>query len=170
MIRTTPSAVNLQPWKVKIVNDNNLKQELAPHIPSGQTQALTCSHMLILCANIDWESHIEKTIENMKKAYASEESLKYYQMVVNAMFTRAPNSDKRIIESQKNVFLAAASAVFGAKSLGIDSCIIQGFNVDAVSKTLKLKSNLIPTLIITLGYAVDSPSPKNRLPEEDIFF
>jgi nitroreductase len=90
-------------------------------------------------------------------------------MAVDGMFGRI-SDDEKLAEAEKNVYIAAASAVFGAKSLGIDSCIIQGFDVDEISNILDLPSNITPTLLVTLGYAADSPIPKSRLPEDEIFF
>ncbi|WP_406661694.1 nitroreductase family protein [Methanolobus sp. ZRKC3] len=105
----------------------------------------------------------------MKKAHVPEQNIKYYLMAVDGMFSRM-SDDQKLVESEKNVYLAVACAVFGAKSLGVDSCIIQGFEVDAISQILGLTPNLTPTLIVTLGYGADSPSPKNRFPEDEIFF
>jgi nitroreductase len=169
MIRNSPSAVNVQPWKIKIINEAEIKEKLAPHVFGGQTQIPSCSHILVLCANTDWDSHIQANIEGMKKVQVPQQNIKYYQMAVDGMFGRI-SDDERLVESQKNVYIAAAAAVFGAKSLGVDSCIIQGFDVDALSKVLDLPANLTPTLIVTLGYAADSPVPKSRLPEDEIFF
>ncbi|WMW25060.1 nitroreductase family protein [Methanolobus sediminis] len=168
MIRNSPSAVNVQPWMIKIIDDAETKEKLAPHVFGGQTQVPSCSHILILCANIEWDSHIQANIEGMRKAQVPEQNIKYYQMAVDGMFGRI-SDEERLVESQKNVYIAAAAAIFGAKSLGVDSCIIQGFDVDALSKVLDLPANLTPTLIVTLGYAADSPVPKSRLPEDEIF-
>ncbi|MBP1909935.1 nitroreductase family protein [Methanolobus bombayensis] len=169
MIRNSPSAVNVQPWKIKIINDGELKGKIAPYVFGGQTQVPSCSHLMILCANTDWDSHIEANIEYMKQAQVPEQNIKYYQMAVDGMFGRI-SADEKLAESEKNVYIAAASAAFGAKSLGIDSCIIQGFDVDKIISIFDLPSNITPTLIVTLGYAADSPTPKSRLPEDAIFF
>jgi|AGTN01.3.fsa_nt_gi Nitroreductase len=169
LIRMTPSALNLQPWKIMIIADKGLKDQLAPLAVGGRTQIPTCSHLLVLCANTDWESHINSNIGTMRTAGVPEENVKHYQMTLKGLFGQI-SPDQRLIESQKNVYLAAASAIYGAKSLGIDSCVIQGFDVAGYSKILNLPSGLVPTLLITLGYAADRPTPKNRLPEEEIFF
>ena len=169
MVRNSPSAVNVQPWKIKILNDGELKGKLAPYVFGGQTQVPSCSHLMVLCANTDWESHIEANIDCMKQAQVPEQNIKYYQMAVDGMFGRI-SADEKLAEAEKNVYIAAASAVFGAKSLGIDSCIIQGFDVDEISNILDLPSNITPTLLVTLGYAADSPTPKSRLQEDEIFF
>lgn len=169
IVRTTPSALNIQPWRIKVIADGKVKEQLAPLTFGGRTQVPTCSHLLVLCANTDWDSHINKNIDGMRKAHVPEESIKYYQAALNGMFGHI-TSEQRLVESQKNVYLMAASIVYGAKSLGIDSCIIQGFDVASFSRVLGLPSSLVPTLLITLGYAADRSTLKSRLPSEEIFF
>jgi nitroreductase len=36
IIRNSPSALNIQPWKIKIVSDNDLKEKLAPIYSVGK--------------------------------------------------------------------------------------------------------------------------------------
>lgn len=61
--------------------------------------------------------------------------------------------------AQNNVYIAVTQGVYAAKSLGIDSCIVLGFDPIAYSKILKLPSNIVPTVLITLGYANAEPYP-----------
>ena len=75
-----------------------------------------------------------------------------------------------LYEAQHNVFIAAITAIYAAKSLGIDSCPMQGFDPASYSKILELPDNLVPTIIVPLGYAADKPMPKARFPKEDTFF
>ena len=52
MIRFAPSALNLQPWKIKVVTDQDIKNKLSA-ASMDQPQISTCSHLLIFCANTD---------------------------------------------------------------------------------------------------------------------
>lgn len=61
MARYTPSAINLQPWKVKVISDKATKEKLLP-LAMGQPQVTTRSHLLVFCANTDYESHIAMII------------------------------------------------------------------------------------------------------------
>lgn len=169
MVEMTPSAFNIQPWKIKVITDSKLKEQLAPLAFGGRTQIPTCSHLLVLCANTDWEIMINANIEGMRNAHVPEDGIKNYQAALNGLFGRI-SPEQRLVESQKNVYLMAASVVYGARSLGIDSCIIQGFDAAGFSKALGLPSSFVPTLLITLGYAADRSTPKSRLPVEEIFF
>jgi nitroreductase / dihydropteridine reductase len=43
MVRFAPSAINLQPWKIKIVTDQKTKEQLKP-AAFNQEQITTCSN------------------------------------------------------------------------------------------------------------------------------
>ena len=53
------SAINLQPWKVKVVSDQETKHRLFEATWS-QNQVKTCSHLLVLCADVDYPAIIAK--------------------------------------------------------------------------------------------------------------
>lgn len=46
--RLTPSSFGLQPWKIKVVSDQAIKDQLLPHA-FDQPQITSCSHLLVLC-------------------------------------------------------------------------------------------------------------------------
>ena len=166
MIRLSPSALNLQPWKVKVISDDRLKEKLYQN-SMDQKHIAACSHVLVFCANTDLPGQAEKIINGMKAAGAPEETIKFYEMATNNLTNRI-HPEARLCEAQKNVFIAATHGIYAAKSLGIDSCIVQGFDPAAYSEILELPSNIVPTVLVLLGYAADEPMPKARFPKEDI--
>jgi nitroreductase/dihydropteridine reductase len=170
IIRNSPSAFNLQPWRIKIISDHKLIEKLTPVVFGGGSQVPTCSHLLVFCTKTDLEDMIVQNVEDLRKEHAPEEIINFWLRGANAQYGPATSSDKRLAEAEKNVYIAVASAVYGAKSLGIDSCIIGGFDHAGIGKILGLTPDLTPTLIVTLGYAADSFTPRQRLPGEEIFF
>ena len=167
MIRFSPSALNIQPWKIKVVADDDLKAKLSP-ASMDQAQIKTCSHLLVFCANTDLEGNAKKLINGMKAAGIPEENVEQYQKVLDN-FIHIFGSNQ-LCEAQNNVFIAATTALYAAKSLGVDSCPMQGFDPKAYSEILELPSNLIPTIIVPMGYPADKPMLKNRFSKEEIFF
>ncbi len=168
MTRFAPSALNLQPWKIKVISDDEMKRNLSP-ASMDQAQITTCSHLLVFCANIDLKGNAEKILKGMNAIGVPKENIQLYENVLNN-FMSLFNEESSVSEAQQNVFIAAVTAIYAAKSLGIDSCPMQGFDPAAYSKVLKLPSNLLPTIIVPLGYPADKPMPKTRFPKEDIFF
>ena len=168
MIRLSPSALNLQPWKIKIIADEDLKEKLSP-ASMGQPQIKSCSHLLVFCANSDLKGNADKLINDLKASGIPEKNIQFLESVLNNFLRMFPG-EEGIHEAQQNAFIPAITAIYAAKSLGIDSCPMQGFNPAAYSEILELPDTLVPTIIVPLGYAADKPMPKVRFPKEEIFF
>lgn len=167
MVRFAPSALNIQPWKIKVVADDELKAKLSP-ASMDQPQIKTCSHLLVFCANSDLKGNAEKVIKNLEAAGAPKENIDQLKMVLNNFLNIF--SENSLCEAQNNVFIAATQAIYAAKSVGVDSCPMQGFDPKAYAEILGLPSNLVPTIIVPLGYPADEPMPKMRFPKEEVFF
>jgi nitroreductase / dihydropteridine reductase len=167
MIRFAPSALNLQPWKIKVVTDEETKTQLSA-ASMEQAQIKTCSHLLVFCADTDLSGNADKITNLMKKVGVPDENLNQVQEVMKIFLSNFDN-ETGINEAQCNVFIAAITAIFAAKSLGIDSCPMQGFSAEAYSEILEIPSGLVPTILVPVGYPADKPMPKLRFPKEDIF-
>jgi nitroreductase/dihydropteridine reductase len=167
IIRYAPSGLNFQPWKIKVITDPAIKEKLLP-ASWDQSQITTCSHLLVFCANENLKGQIEKIAVAMRNAGIDEERIeKYVHFAKDFVVHVAPEQLKAW--TQHNVFLALATALYGAASLGIDSCPMGGFEPEKYARILDLPPSLIPTMLCALGYAADEPTPKVRLPLKEIF-
>ena len=168
MIRYAPSAFNLQPWKIKVVSASKIKANLRPHA-NDQPQITTCSHLLVFCANMELERLVEKVIEGMEAAdYPGEIVQQYAAMMKTYIGSMTP--EQRLAFAREQVHIALANAVNGAKSLGLDSCPMGGFDPAAFAEVLFLPEEYIPVVLCAIGYAADTPPLKWRFPREEIFF
>ncbi len=159
IIRHSASSYNIQPWKILIVKDSITKEKLAP-AAWNQTQITTCSHLLIFCAN----SNINANIDKLEKAMP--QATEYITIIRE--FAKTMNQEQSLVWAQKQTYLALGNAINGAKSLGFDSCPMEGFNSHEFSKILKLPANIIPTVLCPIGYATDSAKPKYRFAAAEI--
>jgi nitroreductase/dihydropteridine reductase len=75
LVRFAPSALNLQPWKIKIVTDQKIKELLKP-AAFDQEQITTCSHLLVFCADPDYDSLIKRLGALLKKSGVPSETQK----------------------------------------------------------------------------------------------
>ncbi|MEM3362118.1 MAG: nitroreductase family protein [Candidatus Anstonellaceae archaeon] len=165
MITLTPSSYNLQPWKIKIVKDQELKEKLF-YASYNQEQVRTCSHLLVFCANLDIESNIKLLEQKLLEREKKEKIEPYINMLKEFAFST--KGEKRLSWAQRQLYLAAQTALLAAKYLGFDSCPMEGFEPKKYSEILKLPQNLVPTIIIPLGYAADKPRPKIRFSVDEI--
>jgi len=168
IIRMAPSSFNIQPWKVKIVTDQKLKEQLKA-ASWGQEQVSSCSHLLIFCANSDVMGNIDKLDAQAKAAGMPDDARKAYVDMMQGAF-KDTDEAYRLAWAQRQLYLALENALLGAKALGFDSCPMEGFDAAQYSKILGLPKNIVPTALCPIGVAVDKPKPKTRLPKEDVFF
>jgi nitroreductase len=168
LIRFAPSALNLQPWKIKLVTDQKVKEQLRP-ATYDQEQVTTCSHLLVFCANTDFGELLVRLERLMREAKEPEEEVRMVMEMARGYFLTPP-PEVRLAMAQHHVYLAMGNAVNGAKSLGLDSCPMGGFDPAEYSRILKLPPHLVPTMLCPVGYAADRPWPKIRFPVSEIFF
>jgi nitroreductase len=165
-VRYAPSAINLQPWKIKIVTDQKLKEQLKP-AAFDQEQITTCSHLLVFCADPDYDVLIKRLETLLENNHVPEEMQK---RVVNMaiQFTGTMSPEQKLAWSMAQTYLALGNALNGAKSLGFDSCPMGGFDPGEFSRILNIPKPLVPVMLCPLGYSADKPMPKIRFPREDI--
>lgn len=161
MIRYSASSFNIQPWKIKIVDDMATQEKLAPHA-WNQPQIMTCSHLLVFCADRDVLANINKLDKMMPGAES------YIQMMKD--FESSMPEDKKLAWAQRQTYLALGNAINGTKALGFDSCPMEGFNPEEFANILSIPKNLVPTALCPIGYAADTPRPKMRFDRKDVFF
>jgi nitroreductase len=168
MVRFAPSALNLQPWKIKLVTDQKTKDLLKP-AAFNQEQVTTCSHLLVFCADPDYDSLIKRLGALLKKSGVPAETQKMITGMA-AGFASPMSPEQRLAWSQAQTYLALGNALNGAKALGFDSCPMGGFDPKEFSRILKIPSPLVPTMLCPVGYAADKPMQKVRFAKEDIVF
>lgn len=168
LVRFAPSAINLQPWKITIITDQKLKDQLKP-AAFGQEQITSCSHLLVFCADPDYDGLIKRLGALLKKNNVPGE-MQTRILGMAAQYARSMSAEQRLAWSQAQTYLALGNALNGAKSLGFDSCPMGGFNPDEFSRILKIPKPLVPVMLCPVGNAADKPMAKMRFSKVDIVF
>ncbi len=186
MVRFSCSSFNLQPWKIKVVTDVPTKEKLQA-ASWNQPQITTCSHLLVFCADTDLERRASQLYDAMRSSGLPAGDVAAFSKAVDGFIAAMPK-EKRLHWAQRQVYLALANALNGAKSLGLDSCPMEGFDPVRYSQILGLPENLVPSVVCPVGYAAsvgspadaaptagrplraDTPRPKVRLEKKDVFF
>jgi len=73
----------------------------------------------------------------------------------------------RDILSIMDIAIAAQNICLEATELGLGSCIIRSFNQNAVAELLDLPDDIMPELLVSLGYPRNTPNPPSRRKVED---
>jgi nitroreductase / dihydropteridine reductase len=160
------SAINLQPWKIKVVADRETKEKLFP-ATFGQNQVLDCSHLFVFCADSDYEGIISTVGKSLQAAGVPdpqrETMMEFAANVANGM-----TPEKRLQWSKEQVYIALGNCLNGAYSLGLGACPMTAFRPSDFAEILGLPENLVPTVMVSIGYPAEEGMPKVRRSVDEI--
>jgi nitroreductase / dihydropteridine reductase len=170
-IRLVPSSFGLQPLKLVVVTNPEIKNKLKD-AAFGQSQIADCSHLMVFCAktNLNQED-VKEYIENTAKIREiSVESLDGLSKYINSFIEPKTQSELKIW-SQKQAYIALGFLLYSAATLKIDSCPMEGFDPNQFDEILDLKKhNLTATVICPVGYRSEqdfmSKAKKSRFSKE----
>ena len=165
LVRWAPSGLNIQPWKIKVVADQATK-ELLSAATFDEPQIKSCSHLLVFCADTDFDGLRHKLATGMKANGVPEHVWHIVMGIAEEMSKMS--APEWLGYAQCQVYLALSYAILGAKDLGFDSCPMTHFRPDEYSRILGLPANLVPTILCPVGFAADQQRGKWRVPLEDI--
>jgi len=166
IIRYSASARNLQPWKIKVVSDQKTLNELFG-ATANQVQVRDCSHLLVLCADTDYDTLIDKMDKSLQAAGVPDQ-MRTESVGATRDKVANLNAEELLHWSQCQVFIALGNAINGAYSLGLGASPMTNFRPPEFARILALPVNLTPTALVALGYAAEEPRPKRRYPVSEI--
>lgn len=150
----TPSGFNLQPWSLMILRDREKKEKLKGHAWKQEKITDAPVTMIILADMTGWtfdNPFAEKTFNEMVKSGEMDESKRGW--FANAASSLYGASDTRQVAfACKNTGLFAMSLMLAAKSLGLESHPMDGFDIDAVRKEFSVPENYWIMMLLAVGY------------------
>lgn len=152
-IRLSPSSRGLQPYKVFIVDDAELKSKVQP-IADGQAQIAECSHLLVFAVETSTTS---EKLDDYIRHLATERKLPLEKLDgLKGVLLRdqlGMNEEQYYHWAAKQAYIALAYGQLMASTLGIDAAAMEGFNPEQLDKLLGLgKFGLRSTVLLALGY------------------
>jgi nitroreductase / dihydropteridine reductase len=171
--RLSPSSYGLQPWRLVLVNNKEIREQLKL-ASFSQNQITDASHLFVLCRinKID-NTYVENYIREVGEAKGMTDLAPldgYKNMMLGAV---VPRSDQEAWMS-KQVYIALGFMMAAAAEMQIDSCPMEGFDVDKYSEILSLKDKgLTACLVLPVGYRSSEDTSalgkKVRKVKKDIF-
>jgi len=160
----SPTSYNIQNWRFVIVTKQDLKDKLCA-LSYGQRQVAEASLVIILCADLKaWEKKPERYWKTLP-----EEPRK---SLVNAIRqSYAGNSALEKDEAMRSCGFAAQTIMLAAKSMGYDTCPMEGFDYDKVGNLINLPDDHIVTMMVVVGKKAKDAAPRGgQLPLSEVVF
>ncbi len=177
LLRLSPSSTNIQPWTFTIASTKEGKEKVAKSTENygfNTQKLLDASHIIVFSTKykID-EEHLSNVLEQEDKDERFPQESYKTDMDNGRKYFLNKNieekNDKNWLESQ--VYLNVGHFVLGAKALGIDSTIMEGFDKAILNKELGFnEEECTTTLVVAIGYGDEEDFnmnlAKSRLSEE----
>ena len=140
--RLSPSSFGFEPWRFVVIQNPNLRAKLKPVVWGAQGHLPTASHYLaILCRKGDMRfdsafiDHFMRDVQHLPEESVQRKRERY------RIFQE---TDLKLLESPralfdwacKQAYIALGNMMTAAAMIGVDSCAIEGYDLDATEKIL----------------------------------
>ncbi|MFT3979647.1 MAG: NAD(P)H-dependent oxidoreductase [Ferruginibacter sp.] len=171
-INLTASSAGLQPYRLLIVNNKELQQQLGEG--SFNPQIADASHLVVFAAfeNIT-QAHIDDYMDRIAAVrQVPVESLKEFKTVLESYFLKLSPEDI-FTWAARQAYIGLGTGLIAAAELKVDATPMEGFDRTKFDELLGLKEKGLKSVVImALGYRdeendVFSKLKKVRLPIEE---
>ena len=173
-IRLSSSSYGLQPYKVFIIENPELRAKIQP-VAWGQTQVVDASHLLVFANKTTiGDVEIDEFIANISATRGiDKESLAGYEGFMKSKINELSDEAKNTWNA-KQTYLALANLLNAAAELKIDVTPMEGFSPEAVNEILGLNElGLSAAVLAPIGYRHEEDTTqfykKVRKSNEELF-
>src|SRR5699024_1685203 len=175
--RLSPSSLGLEPWKFVVIQNSDTRDKLKEISWGAKGQLDTSSHFVLILArkNVTSKSpFVQHMIRDIKKY--SEESIPATEEKFDNFQTKfhINDNEKTLLEwAKKQTYIALGNMMTTAALLNIDSCPMEGFDLDAVTQFLSDEGiadtdQFAPSVMVAFGYRDSESKEKVRQPQSDV--
>ena len=158
----SPTAFNLQNWRIVQVKDPALRQKIR-EVAWNQDRVTDASLLFVLCANLNaWAKEPAR--------YWAGAPQMYQDMLIPAIdgyYRDKPQVQRD--EAMRSCGLLAMSIMLLAQEQGWHSCPMDGFDFDAVGKLINLPDDHVVSMMIAVGSRSQESFPRTgKLPLDEV--
>ena len=152
-IRLTPTSSGLQQFRLIVITNQALKDQIVP-IASGQQIVADCSHLLVFVA---WDRYTEERIVSMYDYITTEREQPADRFLAYTDRLKAKylpqEAEENFIHTARQAYIGLGLAIAQAAELKVDCTPMEGFDNDKLDELLNLGlKGLKSVLMLPLGY------------------
>jgi nitroreductase len=149
----SPTAFNLQHWRFVVVSDPGLRRQIRA-AAWDQAQVTDASLFLVLCADLKaWEREPGRYWGDAPRPVQD-----YMIPAIDAYYRDKPQVQRD--ETMRSCGIAAQTLMLAAKSLGYESCPMDGFDFEAVARLINLPPDHVIAMFVAIGKGVKEAWPR----------
>ncbi len=160
----SPTSYNIQNWRFVLITEQDLKDKLCG-LSYGQRQVSDASLVIVLCADLKaWDKNPERYWKSLPEDPRNQ--------LVNAIrksYHGNPTLEKD--EAMRSCGFAAQTIMLAAKSMGYDTCPMEGFDYGKVGELINLPDDHIISMMVVVGKkSKEANSRGGQLPLSEVVF
>ena len=176
--RLAPSSLGFEPWKMLLLNNEEMKQDLKSMAWGAVSMLDGASHFVIYLARkgVNYETpYIERLMQEVRHRSYDPESAYAHRIKSFQESDFKLNDERSLFDwASKQTYIQMANMMNAAVLMGMDSCPIEGFDKDKVEAYLESKgvldtSEFGVSVMCAFGYRNEEIKPKVRWNTESIY-
>ena len=149
----SPTAFNIQNWRFVVVTDPALRKQIR-EVAWDQAQVTDTSLFIVLCADLkSWEKQPDRYWVN-----APQEVQEFMIPAIDDYY-RGKDQVQRD-EAMRSCGIVAQTLMLAAKSMGYDSCPMDGFDYEKVGELIKLPDDHVIAMFVAIGKGTKEAWPR----------
>lgn len=149
----SPTAFNVQHWRFVAVKDKELRAKIR-EVSWGQAQVTEGSLLIIMCADLKaWEKEPARYWKN------APQPVQDFMLPAIDKYYRGNEKVQRD-EALRSCGIAAQTIMLAAKSMGYDSCPMDGFDFEKVAELINLPEDHMISMFVVVGKALQEARPR----------
>jgi len=158
----SPTAFNIQNWRFILAQNPEIRQGLS-EAAGGQPQVTDASLLVVVCADLQaWRKRPDRY---WKKA--PEEVQSFVLPAIDGYY-RGRHQVQRD-EAMRSCGIAAQTLMLAAKSMGYDSCPMDGFDFAKVGRIINLPEDHVIAMFVAIGKGMQEAWPRpGQLPLTEV--
>jgi len=153
LAKLAPTAFNQQNYRFVLVRDAELRKQIR-EAAWDQAQVTDASLLIVICADLKaWEKDPARYWAN-----APGEVQDYMKSAIDQYYRNREQVQRD--EAMRSAGIAAQTIMLSAKSMGYDTCPMDGFDYDAVGKLINLPEDHVVAMFVVVGKAVQPAKPR----------
>ncbi|MGM0866373.1 MAG: NAD(P)H-dependent oxidoreductase [Bacillota bacterium] len=178
--RLSPSSFGFEPWRFVVIQNPELREKIKNTAWGAYGKLPEASHFVVILARTKKDTKYDsqylqdhfKNVKHLPEDHMSKylEKIEQFQKVdFDLLEGNRPLYDW----AGKQTYLALGNMMTAAAQIGVDSCPIEGFDINKMNSLLDEEGLLEDgrfsiSVMVAFGYRVKDPAPKTRRPYEDI--
>ena len=149
----SPTAFNIQNWRFVVVTDPELRKQIRK-VAWDQAQVTDASLFIVLCADMkSWEKQPNRYWVNAPK------EVQEFMLPAIDNYYRGKEQVQRD-EAMRSCGITAQTLMLAAKSMGYDSCPMDGFDFEKVAELIRLPADHVIAMFVAIGKGTKEPWPR----------